>query len=264
MLPTLSRINSPNYSSRNGARVRLICVHDCEGSYGGSIAWFKQAASQVSAHLVLSEDGQSATQMVDWKNKAWHACAFNSVSEGIEAAGYSAKGLGAPEWLALAAITAFRLKSNGLPPIWAEGGGGEGFCQHRDLGAAGGGHFDISPNPAVWQSFIDMVRDAYSQPMPESWGLSATASRPPPPAPGWTANPAPRHDLSPPSLDWVQAELNAMGIPLVALTVDGLDGPNTQRAVSSFQARAGIRIDGDAGPQTVAALQRAAKLSGSL
>lgn len=260
VLPTLSRVLSPNYSARGGQRTRLIVIHDCEGSYGGSVSWFQQTASKVSAHLVLDENGARATQMVDWRNKAWHACDFNSVSEGVEAAGYSAKGLGAPEWRALAAIVAFRLKANGLPPIFAVGGAGEGFCQHVSLGKAGGGHHDVTPdNSQVWFDFVAMVRDFYGQPMPDAWVAGSIAEESPAIPATWKPNvsaPA-RHDLAPPSLEWVQMELNAIGIPLVPLTVDGLDGPATQRAVRTFQARSRIGVDGDAGPETVAALKRA-------
>ena len=123
-LPSLTWRASPNYSSRAGQRTRLIVVHDCEGGYGGSVSWFANPASQVSAHIVLSEDGASATQMVGWGNKAWHVCNFNGYSEGIEAAGFSAKGLGAAEWSALAAIVAYRLKANGLPCQVASSGNG--------------------------------------------------------------------------------------------------------------------------------------------
>ena len=44
-------------SGRGGATVRLFVVHDCEGSYAGSIGWFAQVRSQVSAHIVLRKDG---------------------------------------------------------------------------------------------------------------------------------------------------------------------------------------------------------------
>src|ERR1700744_1438163 len=114
VLPTLTWTASPNYSSRSGQKVRLIVVHDCEGSFAGSVSWFAMARSQVSAHIVLSEDGLKAVQMVAWGNKAWHSCDVNSFSEGIEAAGFAAKGLGAPEWAALAAIVAFRLRANAI------------------------------------------------------------------------------------------------------------------------------------------------------
>ncbi|HEU4406492.1 MAG TPA: peptidoglycan-binding domain-containing protein [Polyangiaceae bacterium] len=37
-------------------------------------------------------------------------------------------------------------------------------------------------------------------------------------------------------------------------TIDGKDGPNTQKAVREFQAQATIKIDGIVGPQTRQAL----------
>src|ERR1700691_5537135 len=74
ILPPLSWISSPNFSSRGGQKVRLCVVHDCEGNYAGSVSWFAQARSQVSAHIVLDADGSRATQMVAFANKAWHVC----------------------------------------------------------------------------------------------------------------------------------------------------------------------------------------------
>jgi peptidoglycan hydrolase-like protein with peptidoglycan-binding domain len=38
---------------------------------------------------------------------------------------------------------------------------------------------------------------------------------------------------------------------------DGLDGPNTQKAVRAFQAHASIGVDGKVGPQTRQALLKA-------
>jgi hypothetical protein len=257
-LPALSWRASPNYSSRNGARVRLVVCHDCEGNYDGSISWFSSAKSQVSAHVVLSKDGTQATQMVAWANKGWHACAFNSVSEGIEAAGYAAKGLGAPEWRALAAVVAFRLKANGLPPRWARDGAGEGVAQHRDLGAAGGGHFDISADPAIWNAFVAMVQEAYAEPMPASWLPGGIPAYVQPPS-GWTPHPDVRHDLEPRTIAWAQARLNALDVPApFPLMVDGMDGPNTYRAVRSFQSQKfPLAVDGVLGPETYAALEKA-------
>jgi len=50
----------------------------------------------------------------------------------------------------------------------------------------------------------------------------------------------------------VQKALNDLGYD--AGTADGLDGPNTQKAVREFQASASIGIDGIVGPETRAAL----------
>lgn len=257
-LPSLAWLASPNYSSRGGQKVRLIVAHDCEGSYGGSVAWFTKPASRVSAHIVLSEDGSAATQMVDWRNKAWHVCNFNPFSEGIEAAGYAAKGLGAPEWEALAAIVAFRLKANGLPPVWAKGGVGEGFEQHAGLGAAGGGHHDITSDPGVWSAFVNMVQTAYLQPMPSSWTPFGPAAATPTPPANWMPSATVRHDLAEGSIEWVQMHLNALGYAHPPLIVDGMMGSATEHAVAAFQTAHRLLIDGDPGPKTVAALNACA------
>ncbi len=259
-LPTYAWTVSPNYSSRGGQRVRLITVHDCEGSYAGSISWFAQARSQVSAHVVLSEDGSSATQMVAWQNKAWHACFVNSISEGIEAAGYSAKGLGAPEWQALANLTAWRMRVNRIPCQRATAQNAwTGWAQHVDLGVAGGGHHDVTSDPAVTAAFAVMVANAYAQDVPASWGAMAGQATPAPAAPaGWAPHGTVRHDLAIGSLEWAQAALNKLGIPLSPLTVDGLDGPDTASAVRLFQMKAGLTVDGIYGEETKAALEKAA------
>jgi peptidoglycan hydrolase-like protein with peptidoglycan-binding domain len=256
-LPRLNFTASPNYSSRGGQRVRLIVVHDCEGTYEGSISWFAQARSQVSAHIVLSEDGTQATQMVAWANKAWHACSFNPFSEGIEAAGFAAKGFSASEWDALAAIVAFRLHENGLPCRWAEKGIGEGFCSHYDLGAAGGGHKDPTTDQGVWDAFVARVAAAYVAPQPDVWRPDIAPAPVPAAPPGFIPSPDPRHDFHPPSLEWVQAALNRLGIPHVPLIVDGIEGRATRSAIVDFQERARVFIDGEAGKDTCAALEKA-------
>lgn len=255
-LPNLTWRASPNYSSRNGQKVRLIVCHDCEGSYSGSVSWFSMARSQVSAHIVLREDGAQATQMVAWGNKAWHAVDVNSYSEGIEAAGYSAKGLGADEWQALANIVAFRLRANGIPCQRATSSNNwTGYCQHRDLGAMGGGHLDVTQDMNVWMAFQKLVAAAYQDTMPVSWdyGSSAPAAQELPA--GFKPCGTQRHDLVDGSLAWAQMRLNALGISSSPLTVDGIEGPDTRNAIVRFQAAHDLAIDGVAGPLTIAALK---------
>lgn len=255
-LPSLKFIPSPNYSSRNGSRVRLIVLHDCEGDYSGAISWFAQGRSQVSAHGVVREDGGEVTQMVRVANKAWHACNFNPVSEGWEMAGFSAKGFSDPLWDAGAAIIAYRLKMNGLPCRWAEKGIGEGFCSHFDLGPEGGGHRDPTTDPNIWQSFADRVGKAYAQPMPDSWPI-AGRPLPPPMPPGFTPSNGGRSDETVGSVAWCQMRLNALHVTPVPLDVDGLDGNATERAIWLFQQTHGLHIDGVIGPKTIAALEAA-------
>ena len=252
ILPPLKWLSSPNYSSRGGQKVRLLVTHSCEGSYLGSCNWFSQARSQVSAHLVLKEDGSEATQMVAWGNKAWACCAFNAVSESIEMAGYENRGFSDAALNALANIVAYRLHINGLTPRFAEKGIGEGFCRHLDLGAAGGGHIDWTLSDDVWNAFVGRVQHVYSQTMPGSWPIAGHVL-PPAAPPGFTPSGDNRSDEPEGSLSWIQARLNALGAR-PALIVDGLEGPATRSAIVAFQETHRLFVDGIAGPQTIKAL----------
>ena len=237
--PKIQWVSSPNFSSRGGQRVRLVVVHDCEGSYAGSVAWFSLHESRVSAHLVLREDGGEATQMVRWTDKAWHACDFNSISDGIEAAGYSARGLGDAEWRTLAALTAWRLRANNIPCQEATlVNGWTGFTEHLKLGAAGGGHHDITANPEVWADFVRLVGEAYNSPtllapiLPVPFRPSGSDRR----DAEDHKNPEPasvRWDLT--TTPGLQRALNALPLMARKLVVDGDYGEATTRTVAAFQ-----------------------------
>ena len=68
--------------------VSAVVIHYTEGSYAGTISWFKNCDAQVSAHYVIrSVDGQ-VTQMVLEKDKAWHARTANGYTIGIEHEAY--------------------------------------------------------------------------------------------------------------------------------------------------------------------------------
>ena len=83
--PPIARfVQSPNCSSRNGERIRRIILH-CTASRNveGTISWFSDPKSQVSAHYIVAQDG-NIYQMVRDADKAWHAKAANTDSIGIE------------------------------------------------------------------------------------------------------------------------------------------------------------------------------------
>jgi N-acetyl-anhydromuramyl-L-alanine amidase AmpD len=76
---------SPNYDSRSpgvAGQVAMIIVHTCEGSYVGCWSWLTNAASGVSAHYVVDEDGGEISNLVTEPLRAWHIgarydCALN-------------------------------------------------------------------------------------------------------------------------------------------------------------------------------------------
>jgi hypothetical protein len=279
-LPVLKQVPSPNYSSRGGARISKIVVHDTEGSYAGAVNWFAQRASRVSAHLVMRDDGGEVTQCVALNDNAWAVCAYNRQTISIEGAGSEANGFSDAWWAMMAILVAWLLHRYDLPCRWAVDGVGDGFCSHADLGAAGGGHHDpTAVDSPRWAQFQHQVASAYADfaaaPLPD-WalhGLPAPSSVSPPPdavqgetshggkpgaEPGDVAHPAVVG-----SLQWAQEQLVALKMPLALVDgfeCDGLDGPMTKAAVKQFQVQVGFPsadVDGAVGPKTIAALQRA-------
>jgi N-acetylmuramoyl-L-alanine amidase len=153
---------SPNYSSRGGASVRLIVLHTTEGAQTieslGS--FFGQSSSQVSSHV--GTDNKSATiigEYVKRGNKAWTGGNANPVAVQCEMctpSGASANWT-RDYWLnqqktmlnATAAWVAEEAAFYGIPIVALSAsqaqGSGRGVCQHKDLGAWGGGHVDCGP-----------------------------------------------------------------------------------------------------------------------
>ncbi|MHB8875246.1 MAG: N-acetylmuramoyl-L-alanine amidase [Myxococcaceae bacterium] len=78
---------SPNYSSGR-TNYTWVLIHTTQGSYAGTLSWFRNTSSNVSSHYVVrSSDGQ-VTQMVENQNTAWHAQCYNGKSIGIEHEGF--------------------------------------------------------------------------------------------------------------------------------------------------------------------------------
>ena len=80
--------HSTNYNASRSAAVSAVTLHTAQGSYAGTISWFKNSTANVSAHYVIrSSDGQ-VTQMVRNAHTAWHVRNQNSYTLGIEHEGY--------------------------------------------------------------------------------------------------------------------------------------------------------------------------------
>jgi N-acetylmuramoyl-L-alanine amidase len=82
---------SPNYTPSSSRTINSIILHYTAGSLDGSIDWFRDPSSHVSAHYVIARNG-TIFVIVDEKNIAWHAGisfwrgsdGLNSLSVGIE------------------------------------------------------------------------------------------------------------------------------------------------------------------------------------
>ena len=250
-LPPLKWVASPNFNSRHGTRVDQIIIHDMEGSYAGSIAYFRMAQSQVSAHFCIRGDGGEVTQMVHLSDRAWHACAANSRSVGIEMEGYAKNGYKPELLLATAGITAFLCHYLQIPVRHARGGVGPGIESHWGLGPSGGGHSDPSTDAQWMETFVAAVQAEYDRhDFPASWesDASPTPCRLNPPIAKLAVAGL---DLS--TVAGVQQALNALGDEL---EVNGIGDRNTTQAIKSFQMRAGVIADGVVGPLTRAAMAK--------
>jgi len=85
--------NSANYTVANREsdyNINYVVIHTTQGSYNGTISWFQNPASQVSAHYVVRSSDGAVTQMVREKDIGWHAgnWSYNTQSIGIEHEGF--------------------------------------------------------------------------------------------------------------------------------------------------------------------------------
>jgi N-acetylmuramoyl-L-alanine amidase CwlA len=147
--------NSGNYTvaSRESSHpINYVVIHTTQGSYSGTISWFQNPASNVSAHYVIrSSDGQ-VTQMVREKDIAFHAgnWTYNTQSIGIEHEGF----VDNPSWYtdamyrASAALTRNVCLKYGIPMTRSR------IIGHNEV--PGATHTDPGPN-WNWTFYMQLV-----------------------------------------------------------------------------------------------------------
>jgi hypothetical protein len=148
--------NVSNQSTRHGAAIQLIVIHDTEGAniphsnrdLTGLAAFFDRAATDASSHTATDGDGGSI-RMVDDSAKAWHSAHFNSVSLGIEQVHKHPDKWRMAQIDETARWVALWSRRYGIPirkgKVSRDGRVlATGVLEHRDLGNLGGGHFDCT------------------------------------------------------------------------------------------------------------------------
>lgn len=161
----ITTVLSPNRSSRGGAPIRAIVIHTTEGSYRGTIEWFKREGVNVSSHYVVSDfdtggDFTEVTRMVPEGEKAWTALSANPTTINYELAGFAARTRA--EWLGpyrtqldtVAALVAEDTLEHGIPVVH----GYPGILGHVDLTRYGFPQTHWDPGPGFpWDVFLDRV-----------------------------------------------------------------------------------------------------------
>jgi hypothetical protein len=172
-------IPSPNYSARR-ADVRIVVLHTAEGArtYQSLGNFFASSRAQVSSHVGIDDTPGTIGEYVKPADKAWTCAAYNPVAIQAELCGFASWTPADHQTMLqnTAAWIAEECARYGLPivkltPAQARVGG-RGVCQHSDLGAGGGGHWDCGPNFPI-DDVIAMAKG----------GTAASTPTPQPPKP---------------------------------------------------------------------------------
>ncbi len=151
-----------NQSSRNGVSPKLIVLHSTEShnrpgtsDVEAIVAWFDNPASQASSHVVVDAEGIAAQCVPDSK-KAWTQAAYNPQSLAVEQIGHASQTTWPEAQLRKTAqYIAYWSKKYNIPISFSTS---RGVCEHRHLGAAGGGHHDCG-EPYPLDRVLDLARE---------------------------------------------------------------------------------------------------------
>ena len=235
-----------NYTAgRGGERVRLIVIHQTDGTYEGSIAWLRTPSSRVSAHYVVRARDGEITQMVREVDTAWHARGANRTSIGIENEYYPRLGIGHTDaqYRASASLVCEIARRHRLP-----------IDRQHVVGHAeipGTDHAD--PGPAWnWAHFIALARAACGSASSTVTAADAGASA----GGGIAPNAGLARGASGDAVLALQRSLVDVGALRHAdiLGGRGVFGPLTHDAVVAFQRASGLPQTGYYGPLTQVAL----------
>jgi N-acetyl-anhydromuramyl-L-alanine amidase AmpD len=153
--------------------IQYIVLHTIEGSYASGIARFKNPASQVSAHYVISRTGQT-TQMVHDQDIAWHAGnpQYNAQAIGIEHEAYVKQPGSFTDamYRASAALTRYLCLEYGIPMDRQHIIGHNEVPDPNDPDQFGGADHHTDPGPYWnWNYYLQLVTaGGTKQPQPPS------------------------------------------------------------------------------------------------
>ncbi|MFF9316993.1 peptidoglycan-binding protein [Streptomyces sp. NPDC014735] len=219
-----------NYAAGRTAAIGKVVIHVTQGSYAGSINWFRDPASGVSAHYVVRSSDGEITQTVRDSDTAYHARSANSSTLGVEHEGF----IDDPSWFtdsmyrSSAALTRHLCERYGIPKDRAH------IVGHNEV--PGNDHTDPGPN-WDWARYMELVGGDSGTPAD---GLS------------FTSYAALRSGSTGPQVAAAQRLLGEQGHPAGA--VDGSFGPATLEAVRAYQTALGLDADGVVGAMTWTAL----------
>jgi len=146
------------------SRVTTVVIHTTEGSYSGTLSWFRNRAARASSHYVIRSSDGEVTQMVREKDEAWHSGngAVNDASVGIEHEAWT----GNCSWYtdamyrSSAQLTAYLVTKYLIPPNRSHVIGHAQVPDPNHPGQFGGASHHTDPGPCWnWSKYMALVRD---------------------------------------------------------------------------------------------------------
>lgn len=161
-LATWSPAAECNYTVDGPRQINYVIVHVAQGSYAGTISWFKNCSAKATTHYVIRSSDGAVTQMVLEKDIAWHAgnWDYNVHSIGFEMEGY----IDDPKWFtdalysSAAKLTAYICDKYGIPKDRQH------IIGHNEVpgcptGNGGGKSCHTDPGPYWnWDKFMALVK----------------------------------------------------------------------------------------------------------
>jgi hypothetical protein len=185
----LASVNTPgcrtmlvrNFSSRRGAPVLLFVFHytvSRDSGWSGvnaNASWFNSPAAQASSNYIVDRRIGACALVVAESQKAWAQAAYNPWAISVEVTANGHEGSYFPSGPGRQRIIALMHRAHHvwkIPYRYARVSGGRvlqtGFLEHKDLGAAGGGHFDASPYPITDLIAAAAQTDGASKPIADA------------------------------------------------------------------------------------------------
>jgi len=171
-IPSIGTLNYPaalpnfttcNYNSRpGGSAINFYFVHYiATGTYEGTISWFKNCSSQVSAHYVVRNSDGQITQVVNEADRAWSqgVALYNDQGIGVEhevLASNLSMWNSEPMLNAAGSLCSDVCNRNAIPKIRRSTNGDRGIYGHSDVRATD------CPNMTAdqWTLFFSKVQNA--------------------------------------------------------------------------------------------------------
>ncbi|MEU9849270.1 peptidoglycan-binding protein [Streptomyces sp. NPDC047985] len=158
----------PNRTKGGQEAIYGVVLHIMAGTLDGSDAWFRNPASQASAHFGVGKDGR-IYQWVDTADRAWAQGNGNRTWLSIEHEGQGGDALTAKQLAATARIVAWMHQTHGVKLQATDSPTGRGIGWHGMGGAAWGGH-TACPGTPIKNQRAEIIKAAAGAQTPPTEG----------------------------------------------------------------------------------------------